>query len=441
MLRILRGVCHFPRTLPHMVTGQPNSLPRFVALGAGVLLSISAGGCMSFSGGSEHSQARIALRGLAAEASDRFPQEISNDKTNSLVGPKLASDSTTVSRMQKPDAESVKQGSTVPVIDRVKYEVAAPADTKVAARIRATVNGSAILDEEVKEAVYPFLLATATLPEPERSARQKDAFEKEVQHLIDREVVLQMAFSRLKDRPNLLDKFNDEADKEFDKKVRDVRKRAGVKTDEELRAFLRVQGITMEGMRRQIRRNFMYMEFVRGMIVPKLQKISPEEIREYFQKHPEEFTVNDNVTWQHIWIDAGKHAGREAARQFAEQIVARARAGEDFQKMAMKHDNGDSTYRNGEGFGHRPGEIKPAEAEAQLFKMRDGDIGSIIEQGNGLHIFKLVKREYAGLKAFDEKTQSTIKNKLQNELWDREYKQFIAELRRKASIEVSVSAQ
>ena len=118
-------------------------------------------------------------------------------------------------------------------------------------------------------------------------------------------------------------------------------------------------------------------------------------------------------------------------------VVAKARQGEDFLKLVAQFDNGDSSYRNGEGYGHHRAEIKPPEAEPYLFKMTEGEIGPIVEQANGYHVIRLLKRDYAGLKPLDEKTQKAIRQKMEGEVWEREYKRLVADLKRSAAIEIS----
>ena len=291
----------------------------------------------------------------------------------------------------------------------------------------------------MREAIYPSLLATQSLPEPERSAKRKEIFERALQQLIDQEVILQDCVARLKDRPIVLEKFKEAADKEFDKKIKTLKERSNIKTDEEFKAWLRLQGLSLAGVRRQIVNGFMAQEYMRNRVASAVERVSLEQIYDYYNRHPEEFQIADSVTWQDIFIDAGKFPNGDAARQFAEKLIAKARAGDDFLKLVSQYDNGDSSYRNGEGYGHRRGEIKPADAEPLLFKMQDGEIGPLVELASGFHIVRLVKREHAGLKPFDEKSQTAIRNKLQMEAYEREYKRVLAELKRRAAIEISAN--
>jgi peptidyl-prolyl cis-trans isomerase SurA len=227
------------------------------------------------------------------------------------------------------------------------------------------------------------------------------------------------------------------AEKDFDKKMREAKKQQNSKSDEEFKDVLRAEGWTMETLRRHITRDFMKEEYMKMLIFSSLDRIGHEQIQEYYDKHPEEFRVLDNVTWQDVFIDAGKFPNRDAAKQFATGLMNKARAGEDFTQLVSKYDQGDSSYRNGEGIGHHKGEIKPLEAEPILFQMRDGEVGPVIDLTNGFHVIRLVKREYAGLKPCDEKTQSAIKNKLQRDVFEKEYRRVISNLKRTATIEIA----
>lgn len=345
-----------------------------------------------------------------------------------------------ISRLQKPDGPPVGQPERGSLLDLVSYQTTIPGGTETAARIRATVNGVAILDEEVREAVYPYLVETQKLPANERPAAQKKIFEAELQHIIEREIILQDAFGRLKERPLVMEKFKEAASKEFDKKVREMRKRFNIKSDEEFKAWLQAQGLTPMGIRRQMERQFMAQEYMRSRVMDALDRVTLQQVQEYYRQHPEEFQIPDSVTWNDIFIDAYKFPSRDAARQFADKILAKARAGEDFLKMVTQYDNGDSSYRNGEGYGHLRGEIKPVEAEAILFKMQQaGEIGPLIELSAGFHVIRLVKRDNAGLKPFDHKTQTAILGKLKTQVFEVEYKKVLAELKRNSTIEISSS--
>jgi hypothetical protein len=346
-----------------------------------------------------------------------------------------------VQRSQKPDADSVKQTAFSGLLDKAPTPLAERAEGEVVATIRATVNGVPILEQEVLNASYYSLQEVSSLPEPERSQRAAEVKKKALDALIERELILQDVQTRFSKGPQgqkFLDKLKEAADKEFDRQVvRNTKKKFNCKNDEELKNLLRAQGVTLDGLRRQFQRQFIYQQYLQFLVQPRLDRVGHQEIEEYYRGHPEEFQAQDSVDWQDIFIAAARFPTREAARQFAEGLRARAKAGEDFAGMARQHDMGTSSYQGGAGIGHRRGEIRPGEVEPYLFQMRQGDVGPVVELESGFHIIRVAKRDYAGQKPFNEETQEAIREKLRNDVFNRESKSIVADLRRKATIDVA----
>jgi parvulin-like peptidyl-prolyl isomerase len=340
-----------------------------------------------------------------------------------------------VSRPQLPRTPSV------PILDQHPEIIPEAKGIIVTSSIRATVNNVPILDEEVRDACYGPLMellakGRTTMSPKDIAEAQKQILTRELQELVERELILQECYARLKGPgQKFLDKVKEAAGKEFDRQTTGWKAKANVKTDEELKEFMRKQGLSLVGMRRQFERKFIASQYVRSRLEPNIDRnIQHEQIRAYYDKHPEEFQTVDGVTWLDIFIDLSKYADRQAARQFADLLAQRGREGEDFAKLSGQYDQGISSYSGGEGYGHRHGEIRPPQAEPILFGMKEGDVG-IIELPHGFHVIKLTKREYNGLLPFNEKTQTRIREKLKDEALQREYKHMVNDLRREASIE------
>ena len=339
---------------------------------------------------------------------------------------------TPVTRSQKPEADAKSAEApplpTTPAADLLTGQPAA--------RVGAVVNKQAILNEEVLAAAYQALVAARDLPEPDRTQRRAEIWNQALNQLVEREVVLQDAFSRLEKAGGKknLEKLTGEASEQFEKTVlRGWMKASGAKTEDDFRDYLKGQGVSLDMLRRQWERNFMAMEYLRSRVHPYLERIGPAQIRDYYDKHPDEFQRPDSVQWLDLFIEAERHHSRDEARRFAEGLAQRARGGEDFAKLAEQYDNGDSAFRKGEGIGTKRGEIKPPEAEATLFQMKDGEV-AVVELEKGFHVVGVVKREVAGPVEFDEKTQKRIKEKLTNEIAQLEMKQIVTKLKHDAVI-------
>jgi parvulin-like peptidyl-prolyl isomerase len=358
---------------------------------------------------------------VGSVAGCQFPQTSERDNWKNEVIPPPNVRSTeagkpTVQRGQTPDT---------PVRPASLLDTAPESNPgRLISSIRATVNGRVILESDVR-----------TIAPPNASA---DELRKTLEKLIDRELVLFDCEQRFGTGPGakFLEKLKEGADAEFDKQVLGrMKEQFKLKTNDELKNLLKSQGVTIDSLKAQWRKQFIFNQYLQFQVGPYVQKIGHVEIRDYYESHPEEFETADSVHWQDIFIAASAHPSRDAAKKAAVQVQTRMRQGEDIAKL-MPSDNGDSVYRNGDGLGRKRGEIKPREAEEVLFRMKERDT-AVVEIEGGYHVIRLVKREFAGRMPFDENVQNSILEKLKNEAFSREAKRFVNDLKRKASIEIA----
>jgi parvulin-like peptidyl-prolyl isomerase len=348
-----------------------------------------------------------------------------------------------VSRGQKPETRTASSS----LLDQPPERPPDLGTSPPVATIRAVVNAVAILDEEVRSSAYGELMRAGYLPEPERTRRTAEVYSAALNRIIEREIVLQDAFKRLherggKDGDRFVRKLTDAAHEEFDKQVmKGVKKANHFKTDEEVKRYFAEMGISLASVRRQWERNFMEFEYLRNRIFPLLEtRVNHQMIVDYYDKHPEEFTVNESVKWQDLFVSTAKHGTRDEARAFAESLADQARHGSDFATLVKDNDDGDSSLRDGEGVGTKRGEIRPAEAEAALLKMTDGQVGALIELPTGFHVVKLVRHQVAGLLPFDQKVQKEIRDKLRGKVFEDEKKKIVDELTRQATVVIARKA-
>jgi hypothetical protein len=137
-----------------------------------------------------------------------------------------------------------------------------------AVRVAAMVNGEAILAEEVYAAAYLSLPDARDLAVPDRSQRIRAVWRKTLDQVVEREVILQAAFTALKARnAEVVEKLREVAAKEFARRwVRTATRSAGLKDDEELSASLRAQGTSLNAVRRQWERDFIAEEYLRSRV-------------------------------------------------------------------------------------------------------------------------------------------------------------------------------
>lgn len=309
-------------------------------------------------------------------------------------------------------------------------------DAQPQVRIAALVGSTPIYASEVEQATAHRIVEIMQEPESRRAQRRAEIEAEELRRLIERELILADLQQTFQDRQEVMRELNDAAGKEADKRFEVFIQDQKLKDLRELEALMDQQGFSLKGMRRQIERGFLMTQYIRNLVHPRVSYVSLGEVRAYYDAHPDEFQAEDRLQWQDLFVRADKFPSREEARAFAEQLVEKARAGEDFAELVKEHDQGDSVLRDGFGIGEKPGEIRPVEVEATVLSLREGEVGPLVEMAAGFHIVRVSLRQYAGRKPFNAETQNEIRELIRGEMAQREVLRLLGELRRRYPVMV-----
>jgi peptidyl-prolyl cis-trans isomerase SurA len=298
-----------------------------------------------------------------------------------------------------------------------------------------------VTDQEVIEAVRQRLFEILELSGPARSAKEKELYAAELRRIIERELILDDMYAKLKKqgRLGLADEIKEFAEKAADQILRGMRKERSINSDDEFRSMLRTQGLTEPVIRRQIERQIMADEYVRSAIKEKGRTPGLADIRAYYEQHQDEFKSPDRVKWLDIFISFNKHATPQAARTHAAHVRSLAvpsKVQREFVELVKEYDNGLAIGTGGVGVGSKRGEIQPAEVEPVLWSLKPGQVSDLIETATGFHIVKVAERDYAGVQVFDVKVQNAIREKLLRQYREEEYKKLVEELWRKGGVRV-----
>lgn len=269
-------------------------------------------------------------------------------------------------------------------------------------------------------------------------AKEKKVYADELRQIIDRELILDEMYARLKKsgKGHIIEEIKGFASKAADRQIHTFKKMYKAQSDEEFISILTSQGLTLPVIRRQIERQLMSEEYIRNMLKEKGRSVGLHEIREYYDANPKEFRTDDRVKWLDIFISFNRFATPREAYDHAVAIQQQAAAGADFVELSKKHDQGLAGQQNGEGIGQKRGEIQPADVEAAVLSLKPGQVSGLIQTPAGYHIVKVAERDYAGTRPFDETTQGEIKIKLLKQLQDREYKKLVEDLWRRSVVRI-----
>ncbi len=142
-------------------------------------------------------------------------------------------------------------------------------------------------------------------------------------------------------------------------------------------------------------------------------EVTDEALHEYYdQVAPERYQDAERRRARHILIEAGTDDA--AARKKADEVLAKAKAGEDFGKLASEYsDDPGSKAQGGElGWATRQSFVQPF-ADA-LFTMQVGEISAPVKTQFGYHVIQLEEVQPARQRSFDE-VRAELETEYRNE--------------------------
>jgi peptidyl-prolyl cis-trans isomerase SurA len=302
----------------------------------------------------------------------------------------------------------------------------AVARARVVERVAAVVGDSLVLASEVEDRVGPLMADVNHITDPEKRAARATALRHEVlERLIDDELILQQATEL---------KLSISSD-QVDASIEEIKKQNGL-SDDQLREALRTQGMTMAAYRADLRRQLLRYR-VLNIAVGSRVNISDDEVRAYYDRHMKDGS-NVQVRAAHVFvaIPDGADAATAAEKQAqAQKILERAKAGEDFAKLARETSDDAATRNDGGDLGYFGKDMLPKAIEELVFAMKIGDVRGPIRVDRGFHVIKLVDRKVKDPKPFDE-VKDDIRMQLRQKDMERQTKIYLAELRKKTLVDI-----
>jgi peptidyl-prolyl cis-trans isomerase SurA len=300
------------------------------------------------------------------------------------------------------------------------------AEARLVEKIAAVVGDNIILASEVEEKAAPMLADASKITDAAKRSARATALRREVlERLIDDELILQQA-TDLK-----LSITSEQVDQSID----EIKKQNNI-TDDQLHDALRGQGMTMAAYRADLKRQLLRYR-VLNIAVGARVSISDEEVKSYYERHMKT-GENVQVRASHIFVaipetaDAAVVAEKQAQ---AQKLLERARAGEDFAKLAKQYSDDAATRADGGDLGTFGKDMLPKAIEELVFSMKVGEIAGPVRADRGFHVIKLIERKVKDAKPLAE-VQDDIRIQLRQKEMERQTKTYLAELRRKTLVDI-----
>lgn len=172
-----------------------------------------------------------------------------------------------------------------------------------------------------------------------------------------------------------------------------------------------------------------------GLKAPDLMAAAEEQ----YKLKEDSYKIPDQANVSHILIGVGKRSDEEA-RARAEEVLARAKAGEDFKNLVKEYSEDPSAARNEGDLGWftREKMVKPF-ADAAFALEKTGDLSGVVKSDYGYHVILLHEKKLARLRTFEE-VKASIVGDLEKKWRDEQRAILFSEIRNNKSIRLNAPA-
>lgn len=262
--------------------------------------------------------------------------------------------------------------------------------------------------------------------EVENGVKFKDTFKNRVlKGMIDVEAVCEEA------KKDGLTPSEEEIDKAFDELNKNLY------ANENYKKILEDLKISDTCIKSQVEKTLTIQKYTENF--DKNLKISDEEMKKYYEEHKADY-YKDEVKASHILIstvdDNGKElseAKKKEAKKKAEEVLKKAKSGEEFSELAKEYSDDPGSAANGGDLGYftKGKMVQPFEEAA--FSLKSGEISGLVESEYGYHIIKVYDKIDKQL-TFDE-----VKDEIKKTLTEDKYMESIEAITKKAKVEKNES--
>jgi peptidyl-prolyl cis-trans isomerase SurA len=174
-------------------------------------------------------------------------------------------------------------------------------------------------------------------------------------------------------------------------------------TRDQLIADLKRQGLTMDGLRNQIRDEITISHLQQGVVSNRI-KISQQEIDNFLASSDGKFATSPDYHIGHILIAVPSGADADtvaAAEKKAKDIHQQLKAGGDFAKLAIANSNDQAALQGGD-IGWRKLAQLPELFGNQLAGLKVGEVTAPFRSGAGFHILKNMEQRGGGAQLIEQ---------------------------------------
>lgn len=303
-------------------------------------------------------------------------------------------------------------------------------EVQVVDEVIAQVNDSVItlseIKREVKETVDALLTKTPNKPRAEVEAEVLARRGNLIANIINEELIMQRAKEY---------GYDSQVEAEINQKFLKLMQDNNLKNLDELYKQIAATGNSAEEIRERWRKEITIDYVMQNEVDARVYRgWKSKEIKAYYEANKAKFTKPETVTISEIFLNfAG--LSEDTVREKARDIVAKARAGEDFGELAVQN----SDRPNVSETKGKVGELKVTEIDKTfaepLKNLKVGEVSDPIEiSGVGIEILRVDGRSKASSEAFYDEQE--VRRIMTFDVLAEKRKEFMMELRKDSYIKI-----
>jgi peptidyl-prolyl cis-trans isomerase SurA len=220
-------------------------------------------------------------------------------------------------------------------------------------------------------------------------------------------------------------------EEEIDAAVEQTKASFGIETEEQFQSALISNQMTLESLREQIERNLVIRKVFGREVSPRID-LEEEDLRRYYQQHPEEFEVPARRQLREVVVLDSSDLADAERNELARELRSKILEGEGDETIATHEEQGLTTGWIDLGW-VEVGDLDP-QLEDALEGLEVGAVSKPTPARGGLHVLQVVEDRKATLKEFQE-VRDQIRAREGDRLFQAEMEVYVRELEEKALIE------
>jgi parvulin-like peptidyl-prolyl isomerase len=182
------------------------------------------------------------------------------------------------------------------------------------------------------------------------------------------------------------------SDEDINQRIELIKKDNKIETDDELNNALKAQGITLQWLKEQLKRGFLYQRVILSNVYATIT-VSDQEVLDYYNRNIREYSSGEEARIRQIFISTSDK-DEAAALSSINEAYEKLKQGMDFISVLNQYSD-ENTRINGGDIGYfKKGELVGALEEAAS-KLQLGDYSDVIKTNNGYHIIQVTERKIA----------------------------------------------